>query len=99
MRRPSWGGYSKDLDRVAVHIIPIEKLSREALTGVIDEFISRDGTDYGVTEAARETKFHQIKTKLEKGIAVLVFDDESETTNIFAADNPILKKIRPEEKE
>jgi uncharacterized protein YheU (UPF0270 family) len=35
----------------------------------------------------------QVKHKLEKGLAVLVFDDETETTNIFLADNPILKKI------
>jgi len=30
-----------------IHIIPVDKLSTEALQGVIEEFISRDGTDYG----------------------------------------------------
>jgi hypothetical protein len=40
-----------------------------------------------------ETKFKQVKDKLKKGLAVLVFDDETETTNIFLADDPILKKI------
>jgi uncharacterized protein YheU (UPF0270 family) len=40
-----------------------------------------------------ETKFRHVKYKLESGLAVLIFDDESETTNIFLADDPILKKI------
>jgi uncharacterized protein len=78
---------------MSVFIIPVDKLSSEALQGVIKEFISRNGTDYGEIEASPETKVRQVKHKLEKGLAVLVFDDETETTNIFLADNPILKKI------
>jgi uncharacterized protein len=76
-----------------VHIIPVEKLSAEALEGVVKEFISRDGTDYGEVEAAMETKVRQVKQKLEKGLAVLIYDDEMETTNIFRNDDPILKKL------
>ena len=40
-----------------------------------------------------ETKFRHVKYKLENGLAVLIFDDETETTNIFLADDPFLKKI------
>lgn len=78
---------------MAIHRIPVNKLSPEALQGVIDEFISRAGTDYGEIEASRETKFRQVKYKLETGMAVLIFDDETETTNIFLADDPVLKKL------
>jgi uncharacterized protein YheU (UPF0270 family) len=60
---------------------------------VIEEFISRNGTDYGEIEASPEISFRQVKYKLNKGLAVLIFDDETETTNIFLADNPILQKI------
>ena len=77
-----------------IHIIPVNRLSSKALQGVIEEFISRDGTDYGETEASPETNLRQVKCKLEKGSAVLVFDDETGTTNIFLDDNPILKKIK-----
>ena len=80
---------------MSVHIIPVNKLSAEALQGVIEEFISRNGTDYGERETSLETNVRQVKHKLEKRLAVLVFDDETETTNIFLADNPILKKIEP----
>ncbi|MFZ2398055.1 MAG: YheU family protein [Smithella sp.] len=76
-----------------IHIIPVDKLSAEALGGVIKEFISRNGTDYGEFEAAMETKIRQVKQKLEKGLVILIYDDESETTNIFRHDDPMLKKL------
>lgn len=78
---------------MSIHIIPVNKLSSHALKGVIEEFISRNGTDYGAIEASMETSFMQVKAKLKDGSAVLIFDDETETTNIFLADDPILKKI------
>jgi uncharacterized protein YheU (UPF0270 family) len=78
---------------MSIHIIPVSKLSAKALQGVIEEFISRNGTDYGAIEASWETNIKQVKCKLKNGLAVLVFDDETETTNIFLADDPVLKKI------
>jgi uncharacterized protein YheU (UPF0270 family) len=78
---------------MSVHRIPVNILSPEALQGVIEEFISRNGTDYGEIEASPETNFRQVKYKLENGLAVLIFDDETETTNIFLTDDPILKNI------
>ena len=78
---------------MSIHRIPVNKLSPEALQGVIEEYIFRDGTDYGEIEASRETNFRQVKYKLENGLAVLIFDDETETTNIFLADDPIFKKL------
>ncbi|MGP8154025.1 MAG: YheU family protein [Smithella sp.] len=76
-----------------IHVIPVKKLSAKALKGVIEEFISRGGTDYGAVEASMETNFKQVKYKLENGLAVLLYDDETETTNIFPIDDPILKKL------
>ena len=78
---------------MSIHIIPVNKLSAKALQGVIEEFISRNGTDYGAIEASLETSFRQVKSNLQNGLAVLIFDDETETTNIFSADDPILKKL------
>jgi len=80
---------------MSIHKIPVNKLSPEALQGVINEFISRDGTDYGEMEVSPETNFRQVKDKLETGLAVLIFDDETETTNIFLANDPVLKTLMP----
>ncbi len=78
---------------MSIHIVPVDRLSPEALRGVIEEFISRDGTDYGAVEASAEIKFNQVKGKLEKGLAVLIYDDETETANILSADNPALRTV------
>jgi hypothetical protein len=78
---------------MAIHIIPVNKLSAKALQGVMEEFISRNGTDYGAMESSLETNIRQVKSKLKDGSAVLVFDDETETTNIFLSDDPIMKKL------
>jgi uncharacterized protein YheU (UPF0270 family) len=78
---------------MSIHLIPVNKLTVKALQGVIEEFISRNGTDYGEIESSLETNFRQVKNKLENGSAVLIFDDQTETTNIFLADDPILKKL------
>ena len=77
-----------------IHIIPVNRLSPEVLQAVIEEFISREGTDYGEIEVSPETRFRQVKHKLENGLAVLIFDDHTETTNIFLADNPMVKKMK-----
>jgi uncharacterized protein YheU (UPF0270 family) len=37
---------------MSIHIIPVNKLSPQALQGAIEEFISRNGTDYGAIEAS-----------------------------------------------
>ena len=78
---------------MSIHIIPVNKLSPDALQRVIEEFISRNGTDYGEIESSLEINSRQVKDKLKKGSAVLIYDDGTKTTNILLADDPILKKI------
>jgi len=78
---------------MSAHRIPANKLSPEALEGVIEEFITRAGTDYGEVEASLDTKFRQVKSRLATGEAVLIFDDETETTNIFLANDLLLEKL------
>lgn len=63
--------------------IPVESLSREALNGLIDEFVTRDGTDYGVKESPLESKRAAVMGQLGRGDVVIVFDPESQTCNII----------------
>ena len=44
---------------MTVHIIPVKKLTPEVLQRVIEEFISRNGTDYGEIGALPETNFRR----------------------------------------
>lgn len=75
-------------------IIPHDQLSSEALNGVVEEFVTRDGTDYGEQEVPLETKKAQVLAQLRSGHAVIIFDPESETCNIMRRDDPALKRIR-----
>ncbi len=63
-------------------IVPHENLSKEALNGLIEEFVSRDGTDSGYTKLSLEQRAGQVKRQLEKGTAVIVFDQTTQTANI-----------------
>jgi hypothetical protein len=75
--------------------IPHDQLSKEALQGVIEEFITRESTDYGATEVSLETKVRQVHQNLNSGNAILVFDGKTETCNIFHRDDPLLKELVP----
>jgi len=73
--------------------IPYDQLSPEALQGVIEEFVTRDGTDYGEVEVFLETKISQVLGQLKSGKAVIVFDQKSETFTILKSDDPVLKTL------
>lgn len=64
-------------------VVPIEKISEEALYGLIDEFILREGTDYGQNEFTLEEKHAQIKKQLLSGKIIIVFDSVEESASII----------------
>lgn len=63
--------------------IPLAALSEDALSGMIDAFIMREGTDYGVQEISHEAKVKQIKKQLENGDVKIVFDPNTETATLI----------------
>jgi uncharacterized protein YheU (UPF0270 family) len=67
-------------------IIPHRILSPAALCGVIEAFITREGTDYGLHEVPLATKVAQVRYQLDAGTAVLVYDEATESCTIQPAD-------------
>ena len=65
-------------------IIPYKEISADALQGLIEEFISREGTDYGEIEISLAQKCQQVKALLQKGEAVVAFDMATETVSIIS---------------
>ena len=59
-----------------------EDLSPEALRGLIEEFVSREGTDYGHQDRSLESKVAAVLRQLESGEARIVFDLASESASI-----------------
>jgi uncharacterized protein YheU (UPF0270 family) len=76
-------------------LIPYNRLSPEALNGLIGEFVTRNGTDYGEEEAPLETKFHQVLQQLQSGKAIILYDEETESCNILSAEDIRLKSVNP----
>ena len=78
--------------------LSIDQLSAEALRGLVEEFITREGTDYGSSNASLgasadphsewslDEKVVQVNRQLESGDARIVFDLEQETVSIVPAD-------------
>lgn len=64
-------------------LIPYEQLSAAALDNLIEEFVTRDGTDYGAEEASLPQKISQVLRLLRQGEVVILFDDESASCNII----------------
>jgi uncharacterized protein YheU (UPF0270 family) len=62
--------------------VPPHTLSCEALRGVIEEFVTRPGTDYGLQERTLDAKIADVARQLECGDAIIVFDVDAGTTNI-----------------
>jgi len=67
--------------------VPWQQLSDDALQGLVEEFVTRDGTDYGEQEAGLATRCQQVRNLLKQGGAVILFSQESGLCNIVAKDS------------
>jgi uncharacterized protein YheU (UPF0270 family) len=67
-------------------IIPHRQLTPEALQGLIEDFVTRDGTDYGEVETSLQMKIDQVKRQLDKGKYFILFDSELQTTVLVSKD-------------
>jgi uncharacterized protein YheU (UPF0270 family) len=78
---------SEDSDQLPPVRVPLEKISAEALDGLINEFILREGTDYGQIEVSLEKKHEQIKKQLQSEKIFVVFDSNEQTASIMRKEN------------
>lgn len=72
-----------DDDEAGVIEIPYQSLSVDALGGVISEFTSRDGTDYGDVECTQAEKESQVIGQLKTGHLTILFDPISQSCHII----------------
>ena len=62
--------------------VPHTELSAEALQGVIEAFVLREGTEYGSHDVPLESKVSQVLRQLERGEARILFDPVSESIDV-----------------
>ncbi len=74
-------------------VIPHGELSPDALRGLIEAFVLREGTEYGSHDVALDSKVAQVMRQLERGEARVIFDPESEVVDIVTAQS-LLRRAR-----
>ena len=63
--------------------IPPDVLSEEALHNLIESFILREGTDYGMNEVPLDTKRKQVLRQIQLGEVIISFDPSTESVSLI----------------
>ncbi len=78
-----WKDQDSDKSPQPPVLISPADLSQDALDGIIESFILREGTDYGLHEADHAKKVSQIHAKISKNEFLITFDPETESINLL----------------
>ena len=62
--------------------IPYQSLEPATLQRLIEQYVTREGTDYGHLDHTLESKVAAVMTQLKHGSATITFDQTTETVNI-----------------
>lgn len=62
--------------------VPAEKLSADILQALIESFILREGTDYGVVEISLEKKVEAVRKQIQRQDVKIIFDFETESVTL-----------------
>jgi uncharacterized protein YheU (UPF0270 family) len=62
--------------------IPWTLLQPDTLRALIEEFVLREGTEYGDRDVALDDKVDRVMQQLKRGEARVLYDADSETTTI-----------------
>ncbi len=65
--------------------VPYGQLEPATLRAVVEEFVTRAGTDYGERERSLEAKIEDVMRQLRRGEVKLVFDAETSSVNLVVA--------------
>ncbi|MGR3807063.1 hypothetical protein SAMN05660772_00482 [Pasteurella testudinis DSM 23072] len=63
-------------------LIPWQELNAQTLENILESFILREGTDYGVTELTLAQKKERLRRQLETGNVVLVWSELHQSIDI-----------------
>ena len=70
--------------------VPPERLQPDTLRALLEEFASRDGTDYGEIECTLAQKVAQLYGQLEGGELQLLYDAAGEHWDLVSAEQAAL---------
>ena len=67
-------------------VVPWKSLPPDTLYALVEEFVTREGTDYGHQVFDTRTKVAHVMKQLESGRCVITFDSRLNTASIVPAD-------------
>lgn len=65
--------------------IPFEMLQADTLRRLVEEFVTRDGTDNGDLDHSLDDRVEAVMRQLRRGEAAIDFDPTTESCNIVPA--------------
>ena len=72
-------------------IIPYNQLSEETLQALIEDFVTRDGTDYGWEEMSTQEKADHLLAQLRSGKLLISYNEEFQSCGLVTKE--ALEKI------
>ncbi|WP_443638145.1 YheU family protein [Candidatus Njordibacter sp. Uisw_058] len=67
-------------------IVPWQQINTDTLHQLLEEFASRDGTDYGAYETSLADKVSQLEIQLKQKRILVVYSELHESINIVPAE-------------
>jgi uncharacterized protein YheU (UPF0270 family) len=66
--------------------VPQNRLADDVLQQLLEEYVTRDGTDYGLHERTTEQKVLSVQSRMKAGEIVLLYELESESWDLLPKD-------------
>jgi uncharacterized protein YheU (UPF0270 family) len=63
--------------------VPWRALSADALQGIVEEFVTREGTEYGESDVPLATKVADVRSQIERGDVLIFFDEASSSCQLM----------------
>ena len=67
--------------------VPPQRLQADILQALLEEYASRDGTDYGERELSLEQKVGSLRAQMDRGELLIVFDVDGEQWDLLPAEH------------
>jgi uncharacterized protein YheU (UPF0270 family) len=83
--------FNQDAERVEPPVVvPYRELLPETLRAVIESFVLREGTDYGLQELTLDQKVSRLMLQLDRAEAQILFDPNTQSVTFV----PVPPKLR-----
>lgn len=67
--------------------IPPSQLNPDVLNNILEEFITREGTDYGQQELNLQEKVERLRPQVMKGEVLIVFDERLQNIQLMSKED------------